>query len=398
MNRVVWPGPLASGNLMRPHALAVRVLVFGCGSLSVASLLVYFFGLASFAVSSGVLLAIEVLGLAALAWLARTRGWRDAQDVIRGGLWAGCLATLVYDVVRIPIVHAGIPVFKAISYFGTVLMAVDQPTPLSDLVGWSYHLSNGISFGLMYAAMVKRPGPITAVLWGLSLEGAMLMTPYAEVFGYQRDARFMTITIGSHACYGLTLWLALRYFQAGTLSRRRAAGSVAVVGLGLVLVAADFHRVDAAALPPSPPSELGPELHITWDVPEPDRVAALWLMKRFQRPEARFHFISPFQKLSYGVPFDVPEAEIRRVGSLAATEVLIQRLGKTTDARLAVLGRMAHFAEVTPWMMPSDPEAGALARALRESAAQACGVRLRAACLDGVFVMLDRWYAGDRVD
>jgi hypothetical protein len=377
---------------------AVRLLVFGLGSLSVGSLLAYFFGLASFGTSSGVLLTIEGLGLAALAGLARARGWRDAQDVIRGGLWAGCLATLVYDVVRIPIVHAGIPVFKAISYFGTVLLAVDRPTPLSDLAGWSYHASNGVSFGLMYAALVTRPGPITAVLWGLSLEAAMLMTPYAEVFGYQRDARFMAITIGSHACYGLTLWLALRHFQAGTLSRVRAAGGVAVVGLGLLLVAADFHRLDAAVLPPSPPNDLGSELHVTWDVPEPDRVAALWLMKRFQRPDARFHFLPPFQALSYGVPFDVPEAEVRRAGSLAATEVLIQRLGKTDDARLAVLGRMAHLAEVTPWMMPSDPEAGALASALRESAALTCGERLRAACLDGVFATLDRWYARHRVD
>ena len=40
----------------------------------------------------------------------------------------------------------------------------------------------------------------------------MLLTPYAEVFGYQRDGRFMAITIGSHAVYGFVLWLGLRYY------------------------------------------------------------------------------------------------------------------------------------------------------------------------------------------
>jgi hypothetical protein len=376
---------------MTDRSTLFRLAVFAAGSLSIASLLAYFFGVAGFGRSASVLLSMEVLGLFALASLGRGLVRREHRDLIVGGLWAGCLATLVYDVVRIPLVHAGLPVFKAISYFGTVLLGIERPTPLSDIVGWTYHLSNGVSFGLMYAALVSRPGAVSAVVWGLSLEGAMLLTPYAEVFGYRRDARFMAITIGSHACYGLTLWLALRAWQRKTLSIARIGATVAATVLGIGVIGADFHRLGAATLPPSPPASLGPDLHVTWDVPEPDRIAAIWALKKFVRPEARFHFVPPFQSLVYGVPFDVPEAEFRRTGSLATTEVLLQHI-RRDDPRLDVLGRMAHLSEVTPWMMPSDPEARELTERLRAVAAQQCGERLTASCLPPLLASLDEWY------
>ena len=370
-----------------------RLAVFVLAGSSIGSLLVYFFGVASFFSASATLLTVELAGLIALALYARSRGWYGALQLLASGLWGGVVATLVYDVVRVPIGHAGLPVFKAISYFGTVLLGADQPTASSELLGWGYHLSNGVSFGLMYAAIATRPGPVTAVIWGLSLEAAMLLTPYAEVFGYQRNAPFMAITIGSHALYGLTLWLALRHWNRREPSRVAVGGGVAAVGLGLFLIAADFHRLEAATLPPSPPPSLGPELHVTWDVPEPDRVAALWVMTRFAYPDAQLHFIRPFAALKYGIPFDVPEAEIRRAGSLSATEVLLTRLARGTDRHLALLARTAHLTEITPWMLPSDPVAGALAVTLRDAAATHCGERLRATCLDELFAVIDRWYA-----
>jgi hypothetical protein len=369
-----------------------RLGVFAFAALSIGSLLLYFFGVASFAALSTTFATIEIIGLAALGVYARRSGRNECERLLVGGLWAGCLATLVYDVVRVPVAHAGIPVFKAISYFGTVLLGVEQPTVTSEFLGWTYHFSNGISFGLMYAALATRPGPVTALVWGLSLEGAMLLTPYAEVFGYQRDARFLAITIGSHACYGLTLWAALRQWNRREPSPAVIGGGIAGVSLGLVLIAADFHRLEAATLPTSPPATLGPNLHVTWDVPEPDRVGALWIMKRFHNPRVHFHFVRPFASLAYGTPFDVPEAEIRRAGALAATEVLLQRVDRS-DEKLALLARAAHLSEITPWMLPSEPAATHLASEIRAATERACGNRLRASCLDELFAFLDDWYA-----
>lgn len=369
------------------------ISTFLFSSLSIASLLLYFQGIASFARLALTLLAIEAIGLFGVALWARAKGLKEQGRVIASGLFAGSLATLAYDIVRVPIAHSGIPVFKAISYFGTVLVGVQAPTPFSEAVGWAYHLSNGVSFGLMYAAVVRRPGPISAVLWGLALEGAMLLTPYAEVFGYRRDAKFLAITIGAHAVYGLVLWLALR---PGTGAEfRMTARKVAIGFLGAPLalagIAADFYGRYASHLPASPPPYIGPHLYTTWDVPEPDRIVAMWVMRRHVDGEAKFHFIPPFEAIRYGRPFDLPEAEIRRHGLQSATEFLLAQRGLESDAKLTQLARMTHLNEITPWMLASDPEAGRLTEALRARADQACGKALSNGCMDQLFSFLDTW-------
>jgi hypothetical protein len=373
--------------------IGLRLAAFLCGSLSVGSLLLYFYGAVGFASGAVALLALEIAGLIAVMIIARRIGAWDVRHRLIAGLWAGGVATLAYDVVRVPIAREGIPVFQAISYFGTLLAGLDTPSAGSEGLGWVYHLSNGVSFGLMYTMLAPRPSALTAVVWGLGLEGAMLLTPYAEVFSYRRDWRFLTITIGAHACYGAALWLAWRHWNSRRRSAATVGGGVVAVGLGLALIAADFHRLHAAGLSASPPEVFGPNLYVTWDVPEPDRVAALWVLKRFGNTDAHFHFIPPFRALTYGTPFDVPEAEIRRAGALSATQVLLERVATRDDERLTLLARMAHLSEITPWMLPADPAASELERRVREGAVDSCGERLRPACVDRVFALLDAWYA-----
>ena len=382
---------------MRARDLGFRLAVFTLGALSIASLLLYFFGVARFGTLAATLLPIEVVGLAALGIHAAITRNQSHVRLLVTGLWAGCLATVVYDLVRVPIVHAGLPVFKAISYLGTVLLGVERPTVLSEILGWTYHLSNGVSFGLMYAAIATRPGLVSAVLWGLSLEGAMLLTPYAEVFGYQRDLRFLAITIGSHAAFGATLWLALRGARpdgAGQPPLRPLHYGAGITGvlLVLLLVAADSHRLHAARAAQSPPPYIGPKLYTTWNVPEPDRVSAIWIVTRFVDRDVKFHFVQPFDKIRFGTPFDVPEAGIRRHGMQSATEFLIAREKLALTPKLAALARMTNLTEVSPWMLAASSEAGRLAERFRGSAAAACGHALSAACVDDLLRSLDRWY------
>lgn len=380
---------------MDTRDLGFRSLVFGLGSLSIASLLLYFFGLGRFSVFAAGLLSIETVGLSLLAAFARHRGRRARIDLIVQGLWAGMLATLVYDVVRIPIAHSGIPVFKAISYFGTVMLGLDRPTVASEALGWAYHLSNGVSFGLMYAALFRTPGPVTALLWGLSLEGVMLLTPYAEVFGYQRDTRFLAITIGAHAAYGYSLYLALRASRNRLATLRPAQYAAGFVGVPMLLglVAADSNRLVSASLRPSPPPDMSGSLYTVWDVPEPDRVVVMWVMTRFVDRQARFHVIQPFDKVSFGTPFDMPEATIRRHGLQSATEYLIDREQIAATRPLRALARMTNLTEVSPWMLAADGEAGRLAEWIRTTSARTCGNTLRASCIPPLLESLDQWYA-----
>lgn len=368
------------------------------GVSSITTLLLYFYGIAEMgdSVRSMVLPAIVLLVLVTF-WARRTQRIELFHRIL-AGLWAGALATLTYDLVRVPVAWSGIPVFKAISYFGMVIVGQPSPTMISEVLGWAYHLSNGIGFGLMYAAVVATPRWWTAVLWGLLLEGMMLVTPYAEVFGYRVSSPFLALTIGAHVVYGMTLWAALRYWGRGPGDTWwpkhppiRLALVCAVVPLGLGAVAADFHQRYSATLPPSPPGYLGPHLYTTWNILEPDRLAAMWVLQRFMHPRARFHFVPPFSRIAYGTPFDTPEATIRRSGTQSVTEVLLMHNSFRNDGRLMLLARMTHLYEITPWMRPTDLPASQLGQDLITTTGR-CEPHEIAHCVERAFRYLDTWY------
>jgi hypothetical protein len=250
----------------------------------------------------------------------------------------------------------------------------------------------------MYVTLITTPRWWTAVLWGLLLEGTMLATPYAEVFGYKISPAFLAITVGAHIVYGLSLWATLRYWvekdASDWFATRRSARlmiSCALVPLGIGLIAGDFHRRYSSTLPPSPPTYIGPHLYTTWNVLEPDRLAALWVLQRFVDPKARLHFVPPFSHLAYGTPFDTPEATIRRSGAQSVTEVLLTQHRLDSDARLALLGRMTHLYEITPWLRPTDPAAYQLGQELL-TATGTCEPHDVSRCVEQAFRYLDRWY------
>ena len=355
-------------DFFKPATLAAFVL----SSTSIGTLLVYFSGRMGMSRAVWTLLMPSIVLLILMAaWGART-GRDDLVRRLGAGVWAGGFATLVYDIVRVPIAHSGVPVFKAISYFGTVILGEPSPTLATDAVGWAYHLSNGIGFALMYMLLVRAPGPATAVLWGVGLEVAMLVTPYAEVFGYKRSPSFIAISLGAHVFYGLGLWLAARRHLArigapGGAERSPAAVHWAMGLLPPLLIAGialDFHRHHAATIPVSPPADIGPDLFVTWNVPEPDRIGAIWLVRRFVNPRARFHFVEPMSIVSFGTPFDLPEADLRRSQNRSAFEVTLERAGRQDDPAMEPLVRMCYMTEIRPWALGADEEARALAAAL----------------------------------
>jgi hypothetical protein len=378
----------------RPAAL----IPFLLGSSSIASLLLYFYGVTSMGAGARWLL-LPALILLAVFVLAVARRDAALADRVVAGLWAGAVATFAYDVVRVPIAASGVPVFKAISYFGTLILDQLRPTLASEVVGWGYHLSNGVGFGLMYAVMVRRPRLWSALLWGVTLEAAMLATPYAEVFGYRMSPKFLAITIGAHLVYGAVLWGGLvgwERLQRAPAPRRRAwiatLGLLAPLGVGGV--GADFHARHAASLPPSPPSYVGEHLYTTWNVPEPDRVALLWATRQFVDPKARFHFVEPFSRVTYGTSIDMPEAEVRRAATRSATEVLLDERDLLGEKKLRLLADTTHLFEIARWRLPSNREAFRLGTGL-VSAVGDCPADDVAPCFERGFRYLDAWYTGE---
>jgi len=203
-----------------------RLVVFVLSATSIWCLLAEFYGLCDMRTFTFWILIPATVALIALAVADRVRGdgllWRG---VVIGAV-AGFVAALAYDIFRIPFVVAAIdkvgpdwlrlPLFKVFPRFGALILGEpfdatttdSQFTLAAHLVGWIYHFSNGITFGVMYMALVgdaSRRSWLWAVLFATGLELAMLFTPYTTFFGIHMTTRFVIVTFLAHAVFGVAL-------------------------------------------------------------------------------------------------------------------------------------------------------------------------------------------------
>ena len=195
-----------------PHLLH-RPVVFTLAFLSFACLLGQFFGLWTMR-AFGCWVLPPATGL--LAWIAywHRRGGAGLGNphtwIVQGAL-GGVVAAVAYDLFRLPFVLAGAPLFRVFPRFGELLLGAREPGWLVQMLGWSYHFSNGAALGIMFLAMVLRPDPRLlfwgAVAWALFIEAMLLMTPYTAFFGLRLDGTFIALTLSAHLVFGVVLGL-----------------------------------------------------------------------------------------------------------------------------------------------------------------------------------------------
>lgn len=86
---------------------------------------------------------------------------------------------------------------------------------------------------------------------------------------------------------------------------------------------------------------------------EPDRCATAWAIREYVDSNATFEFY-PEDEIPQGVvPFDLPDAELRRDARRSTLEVLIERQN-LTDPFVLYLGRMIHDIEIRSWARTAD--------------------------------------------
>lgn len=90
------------------------------------------------------------------------------------------------------------------------------------------------------------------------------------------------------------------------------------------------------------------ETYVTWENLEIDKCASAWLIQRFIDPEAEFRFVPKGSIITEGIPFDVPEAEIRRYHNMSAFEYLLKEYG-LDEPGLVKLGAIIHDIEINYW-------------------------------------------------
>ncbi len=209
-----------------------RLLVFMLAATSIWCLLAEFYGLCTMRWFTFAILIPSTVALIALAIADRLRGRGLLWRAVLIGAAAGLIAACAYDLFRIPFVVAAIdnigpewlrlPLFKVFPRFGAMILgqpfdatATDsQFTLAAHLIGWIYHFSNGITFGVMYMALMgdaSRRSWLWAVLFATGVELAMLVTPYTSFFGIHMTTRFVIVTFAAHAIFGVALGLCARW-------------------------------------------------------------------------------------------------------------------------------------------------------------------------------------------
>lgn len=217
-------------NLTNHWTTKGRAVVFVLAASSIACLLLDFYGVCPMRPFTFFVFLPAVLALFAIAVADKMTGdgilWRNVMI----GLAAGLIAAVAYDIFRLPFVFAkswGIDsvvppmnLFKVFPRFGAMILGqpIEQASysPATHLVGWIYHFSNGLTFGVMYLAMMgdgtKRKW-FWAVVMAVGLELGMLFTPYPNVFGIHLSGFFIIVTLTAHLIFGVVMGKAAQQFS-----------------------------------------------------------------------------------------------------------------------------------------------------------------------------------------
>ncbi len=204
-----------------------RLVVFLLAASSIACLLLDFYGLCPMRTFTFFIFIPAFVALMALAITDRVLGNRLLWRGVMLGLWAGFIAAVAYDIFRLPFVFAkqlgvdsfvpAMNLFKVFPRFGAMILgqSVEQQTysMAAHVVGWIYHFSNGITFGIMYVALVggiSRRTWAWGVLMALGLELGMLFTPYSAFFGIPLSMAFVLATLAAHTIFGMVMGLVVQ--------------------------------------------------------------------------------------------------------------------------------------------------------------------------------------------
>ena len=228
-----------------PLLLRLVVAVAACGS--VIPLLAWVSGLGAFHLWFVVVAVPSIATVTAFGMLARRR-WPATFDAMVAGALGGLLGALGYDLFRLPFVYGlGRQLLAPIDSYGVLLLDADSSSPLTGFVGWAYHFTNGIGFGVAYSLVARNRRIGWALLWAMVLETATVVSGFAPTYGLVTDAGFNVVPIAiayaAHVPYGLAVGWAVGNVdrivgQAREISRRPVLVAVGALVVALAL----WHR------------------------------------------------------------------------------------------------------------------------------------------------------------
>jgi hypothetical protein len=205
-----------------------RALVFLLSGGSIAALLADLYGIAPMHV---VFWYVSVPSMAALVALGTIAS--PVREFIRVGAIGGVLGTLGYDIIRVPFALAGQRLFAPIDSYGLLIADAVGSSGYTSTLGWLYHLSNGVTFGVAYAAIAARRHWAWGILWGLGLESVAVFGPFAGRYAIAGQVVPIAIAYAAHVFYGYPLGVVVQRMPRlapGAVAATLTAAVLAIVG------------------------------------------------------------------------------------------------------------------------------------------------------------------------
>ena len=105
-------------------------------------------------------------------------------------------------------------------------------------------------------------------------------------------------------------------------------------------------------------------LYVTRRNMEADKLASIWVIKRFVDKEASFQFVANELPLTNGIPLDVPEGELRRYANNSCFETIVNKY-KVQAPGMQRFGRIIRDIEINFWAEKYFPETVPLSQEIK---------------------------------
>ncbi len=168
-------------------------------------------GVAKLSLLGRAVLIPSIVLLAGTLLLARSLGYERLVNRTLAGAGAGILATLALEVVRATSFHMGGMPGDMPRLLGVLLTDrfMSGPSPVSDILGWSYHFWNGAVFGIIFAVTLGPRLLRWFEIYGFLIGMGFLISPAVSALGIGflgLDMPAMPLTvILAHVAYSAVL-------------------------------------------------------------------------------------------------------------------------------------------------------------------------------------------------
>jgi len=108
-----------------------------------------------------------------------------------------------------------------------------------------------------------------------------------------------------------------------------------------------------------------PTVFSTWEGFEVDKCASIWLIKSFINKDAKIKFFPKGTFIKEGIPFDTPNAILRRYHNMSTFEAIMNQYN-LNDPNLNYIAKIIHDIEINLWEKKLMPETHKIKNAIKD--------------------------------